>query len=144
METIRKHTKANQAKIDLYNRMTSVTQGLSGGANSSPQNSGVIMANINLSEPIIRSSGYCSNYGCYADSRQVRGEENVLILLSRITDDELKRFRFMRITDVKTVHEYVYHKDIKKAAKWEFVKLEKKEDVKILINANKEILERNS
>src|SRR3990172_5144003 len=124
METATKHTKENQRKIDFYNRMTNICRPLSGGRNSSPQNSGEIMANINLSRPIFDNRGYCLKSCTYADSRQIREEHNIKILLERITDQELKYFSFMKITEVKPAYF-----GGKKTKKWEFIRLENKNQV---------------
>ena len=129
------HIKSNQNKIDFYDRMTKICQPLSGGRNSSPQNSGEIMANIHLSAPIFRSNGNCIKNGSYADSRQIRGEENILILLEKIDISEITYFQFMRIKAVKPAYF-----GGKKAEKWEWVRFTEKSEVLELILQNKEIL----
>jgi hypothetical protein len=131
-----KHIKSNQSKIDFYNRMTKICQPLDGGRNSSPQNSGEIMANIHLSRPIFRSNGNCIKNGSYADSRQIRGIENVKTLLSKITDDELKYFQFMQITEANCTN---IHRGIV-AKKWNWIYFENKSEVLELINENIKML----
>ena len=128
-----KHTKSNQTRLENFNRIKFVTNGLRGGSNSSPQNSGSIMAVINNSEPIInRLTGYMSNTGSYSNTETVRGEENVLILLDRITNEELLKFRFMEITETKPAYF-----GGQKATSWNWVSFDKKEDVINLIGRNK-------
>ena len=130
-----KHIKSNQAKIDFYNRITKICRPLSGGRNSSPQNSGEIMANINLSMPIFRSNGNCIKNSSYADSRQIRGEKNILILLDKIEISELHYFQFMKITESKNTYF-----GGKKAEKWQWLEFSEKSEVLELISKNKELL----
>lgn len=127
-----KHISSSQNKIDFYNRMVKICSPLSGGSNSSPQNSGVIMATINLSQPIFRSNGNCLKNCTYADSRAVRGEENIKTLLSKITDEELKCFQFMKITQIKPAYFGGF-----KTEKWEWIRCNNKEEVLLLIENNK-------
>ena len=127
-----KHISSNQNKIDFYNRMVKICSPLSGGRNSSPQNSGVIMATINLSQPIFRSNGNCLKNSTYADSRAVRGEENIKTLLSEIKDEELKCFQFMKITQRKPAYFGGF-----KTEKWEWIRCKTKEEVSLLIENNK-------
>ena len=129
------HIKSNQVKIDFYNRMVKICSGLCGGRNSSPQNSGEIMASIRLSQPIFRSNGNCVKNGSFADSRQIRGEENILILLSKISEEELTYFDFMKITKVKEAYF-----GGKKIENWEWVRFSDKSEVLNLIDENKRML----
>jgi len=114
--------------------MVIATQDLNGGGNYSPQNSGVIMANINLSRPIYDNRGYMSKSVSYADSRQIRGEENILTLLERVAEEHINKFNWMEIIEVKPAYF-----GGNKAAKWEWLKLTSKEEVIELINKNKKI-----
>ncbi len=127
-----KHIASNTAKIDFYNKMKQICSPLSGGRNSSPQNSGVIMAHIYLSRPIFRSNGNCIKNGSYGDSEQVRGEENMKILLSKITEEDLKYFDFMKITQRKLAYFGGF-----KTEKWQWIKCNNKEEVLLLIENNK-------
>ncbi len=131
-----KHIKSNQIRIDFYNRMKYVCHGLSGGRNSSPQNSGEIMATIHLSRPIYRDNGNCIKNGSYGDSCEVRGIENVKTLLNRIEDSELKYFNFMEITEAYCTNTHVGIV----AKNWIWKNFEDKKDVLELIEKNTKIL----
>jgi hypothetical protein len=135
---MKNHIKSNQQNLDYYNRMVIATQDLKGGGNYSPQNSGVIMANINLSEPIFDSRGYMRKNISFARSKQIRGEENVLTLLERVPE-LINKFSWMKITATKPAYF-----GGNKAAKWEWVKLTSKEDVVELIRQNKGILNKQT
>jgi hypothetical protein len=127
-----KHIASNTAKIEFYNRMKKLCSPLSGGRNSSPQNSGVIMAHIHLSRPIFRSNGNCIKNGSYADGEQVRGEENIKTLILELTDEELKYFNFMKIVERKPAYFGGF-----KTEKWHWIKCNNKDEVLLLIENNK-------
>ena len=134
---MKNHINSNQENLDYYNKMVKATNNLSGCRNSAPQNSGEIMANINLSAPIFDHRGYMSRTGSFADSRQVRGEENVLILLDRLPD-HINSFRWMKILEVEPAYF-----GGKKTKKYQWLKLTSREEVINLISENKKLLNKS-
>jgi hypothetical protein len=130
-----KHIKENQRRLDFYNRMKSITDKLSGGRNSSPQNSGNAMAIIHLSRPIFRSNGNMVKNGSQADLGSVRGVENVLELINTITPEEIHYFKFMKVTEIKT-----YQDGFKKTLKWDWITCKNNDEVLEIINHNNSLL----
>lgn len=116
-------------RIEKYNRMKMLTSGLMGDRNFKPQNSGSIMAVGDFQKPHFDSRGNCS---FRLDSISIRGEENVLNLLSKIDEDDIQRFEFMEITEVKKEYFGGF-----KPSNWQWVRLSTKEDVINLLEENK-------
>lgn len=134
---MKKHTKTNQEKITIYNSIKEITEGLQGGGNYSPQNSGDIMAIHHLSRPIYDSRGYMRKDISYSETTQVRGEENVLTAIKRGALNF--NFEFLKITSVSDSN--LKYRGLY-ANKWEWVRCNNLESVKKIIKENKMILGR--
>lgn len=119
--------------IELHNRLHNTCYSHSGGRNFSPQNSGTIMATIEMMKPIFNNRGHCRfvHHTLY-----IRGEAEVLAILNKIEESDLSYFTFMEITEVKPVYF-----GGKKTSNWEWVKLHSKEEVLNLLFENKQKLD---
>lgn len=133
-----KHTRENQARLDWYNKGVSIAEGLSGGGNYAPQNSGVIMLSCHLAKPIYDHRGYMCKTGSYAQSVAVRGKENALIAIERGAVDY--GFSFMRVLAVEDYPLSAQMVKRKRATRWEWVRPGSVDDAMAIIAHNEDIL----